>query len=104
MENYAEFGQWRSGVDNHGTLPDGATFSGPSGLKKALIDTRLDNLGRQVIRKMLSYALGRQLEYYDEAVVREIAAELKVSGYPMQELVLAIADSYPMLYKRHQHE
>ena len=104
LENYAEFGQWRSGVDNHGTLPDGATFSGPSGLKKALIDTRLDNLGRQVIRKMLSYALGRQLEYYDEAVVREIAAELKVSGYPMQELVLAIADSYPMLYKRHQHE
>ncbi len=80
LENYAEFGQWRGGVDNHGTLPNGAKFRGPAGLKIALKETRLDDLGTQIIRKMLAYGLGRQLEYYDETAVREIAAKLKPAG------------------------
>ena len=100
LENYAEFGQWRDGVDNHGILPNGAKFRGPSGLKIALKKTRIDALGSQVIRKMLAYGLGRQLEYYDEAVVREIAAKLKPAGYPMGDMVKEIANSYPFTTKR----
>ena len=100
MENYSEFGRWRNGVDNRGELPSGARFRGPQGLKKALIDTRLDDLGKQLIRKMLSYALGRQLEYYDEAVVREIAKKLKGSGYPLKDMVIEIGLSYPFTIKR----
>jgi hypothetical protein len=100
LENYAEFGQWRGGVDNHGTLPNGAKFRGPAGLKIALKETRLDDLGTQVIRKMLAYGLGRQLEYYDESVAREIAAKLKPAGYPLGEMVREIASSYPFTTKR----
>lgn len=100
LENYGEFGQWRRGVDNHGTLPNGARFRGAAGLKLALIDTRLDDLGTQVIRKMLAYGLGRQLEFYDEATVLRIAAKLKPAGYPMRAMVKEIALSYPFTTKR----
>lgn len=100
LESYGEFGQWRSGVDNRGTLPNGAQFRGPEGLKLALIDTRIDDLGRQAIRRMLAYALGRQLEFYDEAIVREIATKLAPNGYRLGDLVLEITDSYPFTTKR----
>jgi hypothetical protein len=66
----------------------------------ALIDERLDDLGSQAIRKMLAYALGRQLEFYDEATVKEIAARLKPTGYRFGDLVLAITESYPFTMKR----
>jgi hypothetical protein len=100
LESYAEFGQWRGNVDDRGTLPSGAKFRGPAGLKLALIDERIDDLGSQAIRKMLAYALGRQLEFYDEATVKEIAAELKPTGYRFGDLVLAITESYPFSMKR----
>jgi hypothetical protein len=100
LESYAEFGQWRAGIDDRGTLPSGAKFRGPTGLKLALIDERIDDLGSQAIRKMLAYALGRQLEFYDEATVKEIAAELKPTGYRFGDLVLAITESYPFTTKR----
>lgn len=100
LESYAEFGQWRGGIDDRGTLPSGAKFRGPAGLKLALIDERLDDLGAQVIRKMLAYALGRQLEFYDEATVREIAEKLKPTGYRFGDLVLAITASDPFRMKR----
>ena len=100
LESYAEFGQWRGGVDDRGTLPSGAKFRGPAGLKLALIDERIDDLGSQAIRKMLAYALGRQLEFYDEATVKEIAAKLKPTGYRFGDLVLAITESYPFTMKR----
>ena len=100
LENYAEFGQWRPNVDNRGTLPNGARFRGPEGLKIALREWRLDDLGTQVIRKMLAYALGRQLEYYDEGTVRRIAATLKPSGYPMGDMIKEVAESRPFLMRR----
>ena len=100
LENYAEFGQWRGGVDNQGMLPNGARFRGPEGLKIALREWRLDDLGTQVIRKMLAYALGRQLEYYDEATVRRIAAALKPTGYLMGEMLKEITGSIPFTMRR----
>ncbi|MGB0326252.1 MAG: DUF1592 domain-containing protein [Akkermansiaceae bacterium] len=100
LESYADFGQFRSGVDNRGALPNGATFRGPAGLKLALVDTRLDNFARQIIRKMLAYALSRQLEYYDEAVVIDIANRLKPKGYPLREILIAVTESDPFLKKR----
>jgi hypothetical protein len=100
LESYADFGQFRDGVDNRGSLPNGATFRGPAGLKLALVDTRLDDFARQIIRKMLAYALSRQLEYYDEAVVIDIATRLKPKGYPLRDILVAITESDPFLKKR----
>ena len=49
---------------------------------------------------MLAYALGRQLEYYDEPAVRKILAQLEADDYRFQTLIKAIVNSYPFLYKK----
>ncbi len=83
-----------------GGLPDGTTFSGPAGLKRALLETRHDDLVRQVVSKMLAYALGRQLEYYDEPTVRTILATLEADDYRFQTLLQQVVTSYPFRYKK----
>ena len=76
----------RRTIPSGGALPDGTAFSGPAGLKRALLETRHDDLVRQVVSKMLSYALGRQLEYYDEPAVRTIIAALEADDYRFQTI------------------
>lgn len=100
LENFATFGQMRRGRDDAGTLPNGASFRGLAGLKLALIDNSLDDLGKQVIRKMLAYGLGRQLEYYDEGTVIELAHRLKPEGYLLGDTVKAISTSLPFTHRR----
>ena len=87
-----------------GSLPDGTSFAGPAGLKRVLLDHRHDDLVRQVVSKMLAYALGRQLEYYDEPAVRTIIAALAADGYRFQTLLQEIAASYPFQYKKNRPE
>ena len=87
-----------------GGLPDGTTFTGPAGLKRALLDTRHDDLVRQVVTKMLAYALGRQLEYYDEPAVRTILSALQADDYRLQTLLQEIVASYPFQYKENPAE
>jgi len=87
-------------IDAAGSLPDGTRFTGPAGLKRALLDQRHDDLVRQVISKMLSYALGRQLEYYDEPAVRTIVAALEDDDYRFRTLLRSVVTSYPFQYKK----
>ncbi|MBL6704540.1 MAG: DUF1585 domain-containing protein, partial [Planctomycetaceae bacterium] len=51
------------------------------------------DLAEQLTRKMLAYAFGRQLEYYDEATLRELATELATDGRRLQTLIHAIVRS-----------
>ena len=81
-------------------MPEGAVFEGPAGLKKALIEHRHDDLARQTVTKMLAYALGRSLEYYDEPAVRKIIRALEGDGFRFQTLLREIVFSYPFLYKQ----
>ncbi len=83
-----------------GSLPSGAAFDGPAGLKRTLLEERHDDLVRQTASKMLAYALGRQLEYYDEPALRKILAALEADDYRFQTLVKKIVASYPFLYKK----
>ena len=94
----------RRAIPSRGALPDGTAFSGPAGLKRALLETRHDDLVRQVVSKMLTYALGRQLEYYDEPAVRTIIATLEADDYRFQTLLQAIVASYPFQYKKNPAE
>lgn len=82
------------------TLPDGTPFKGPIGLRKVLLDKHRDDLTRQLTTKMLSYALGRQFEYYDEPAIRSITQELAQNDSKLQSLVKGIAMSYPFQYKK----
>ncbi len=83
-----------------GLLPDGTSFTGPAGLKRALLETRHSDLVRQVSAKMLAYALGRQLEYFDEPALHSILGALEKEGYLFKTLLREIVTSYPFRYKK----
>lgn len=78
LENYDATGAWRvhdgrADVDASGELPDGQKFTGPAGLRSLLAE-RNDDFRRCFIEKLLTYALGRGLEYHDACAVERIAA------------------------------
>ena len=87
-------------INASGALPSGTTFLGPTGLKQALLEERHSDLVRQTASKLLSYGLGRQLEYFDEPAVRAIIAALEDDGFRFRTLVKAIVLSFPFQYKK----
>ena len=104
LEHFDWFGRWRprlkrEPIDATGKLPDGTHFEGLSGLKRVLLEKRLEDLVRQTVRKMLAYALGRSLEYYDERTVRVLTKHLAGEHYRFRELVRGIVHSAPFQFK-----
>ncbi|MEM6362903.1 MAG: DUF1592 domain-containing protein [Planctomycetota bacterium] len=104
LERFDWFGRLRRDrlhrIDDRGELPDGTQFQGLEGLNAVLTEQRTDNLIRQLVQKLLSYALGRQLEYYDEPAVRRIIAAIDQEENRMQPLIHQIVQSYPFQYQR----
>ena len=86
-------GRRRRNTDVRGELPSGTVVHGLAGLREALVAERRDDLVEQITRRMLSYALGRQLEYYDEATVRDIIDKVESSDRRLQSLIHAIVRS-----------
>jgi len=104
LENFDAIGRWRDKiagepVDASGVLPGGEVVDGPQALKEALL-RRKDLFIRHLTEKMLAYALGRGLEYYDTPVVREIGDQLRRDGYRAETLVFAITRSLPFQNRR----
>ena len=105
LENFDAIGRWRDEdengetIDSSGELPDGSRFSSPEELK-AMISGRLDDFSRNLVEKLLAYALCRRLEGYDEIVVDELMQEIAQDGYRMQTLVTAVVTSYPFTHRR----
>lgn len=87
-------------IDTHAVLPDGTTFHGPSGLKQILIEKYHGDLVHQTVSKMMIYALGRQLEYYDEPAIHRIKEELKADDFRFHTLLRGVISSYPFQYKK----
>ena len=105
MENYDGVGKWRTEdagrtIDVSGTLPDGTKFSGPAGLKKALETKDRDAFIATVTSKLLTYALGRGLQYYDEPTVRAIDREAARDNDTLPALINAIVKSTPFQMRR----
>ncbi|MBI1367183.1 MAG: DUF1592 domain-containing protein [Planctomycetes bacterium] len=108
LENYDAIGRWRDQehdqpIDTRGVLPDGTKFDGPNGLKTILM-ARKDDFARCLTEKMLTYALGRSLEYYDACATRKIVTRLKDNDYRFSALVKGIVESYPFRYRRNLHD
>ena len=107
LENYDAIGRWRSSdvhgkpVDSDAVLPDGTKFSTPAELKAILMKQR-DKIARNLCRKMLGYALGRPLEYYDEPVINELLKTMRANDYRVQSLIMAIVQSHPFQYRSHK--
>jgi hypothetical protein len=105
LENYNGIGAWRtkdggSDIDASGKLPDGTKFSGPAGLKKTMSTSKREEFAATVTEKLLTYALGRGLEYYDQPTVRAILRECNAGDYRMRDLIQAVAMSTPFQMRR----
>ena len=112
LDNFDAVGKWRTTdtirtwnvyyissianvpIDASGTLPDGTKFDGPVGLRKILMD-RPDQFVTTVTEKLLTYALGRGVEYYDQPTVRSIMREASRGNNRWSALILGIVKSTP---------
>jgi mono/diheme cytochrome c family protein len=98
LENFDVIGGWRtvdeSGrpVDATGATPSGAKLEGLSGLRSLLLE-QPDHFPRTVAEKLLSYALGRRLEYYDQPAVRQIVRDAAANEYRWSAIILGIVKS-----------
>jgi hypothetical protein len=105
LENFDAIGRWRDkdengrAIDASGELPDGKRFSSPKELK-AIIAERSDDFSRNLVERLLAYALCRRLEGYDEIVVDGLMQKIAADGYRMQTLIGAVASSYPFTHRR----
>ncbi|MSO21373.1 MAG: DUF1592 domain-containing protein [Acidobacteria bacterium] len=106
LDNFDGIGKWRtvSGsermpVDASGVLPEGTRFNGPAELRKILL-TRSDQFITTVTEKLLTYALGRGLDYYDQPTMRRIIRESAAGDHRWSTLILAIARSAPFQTRR----
>ncbi len=99
LENFDAVGQWRdvdagAPIDASGVLVDGAKVDGPVALRKAIV-SRPQTFATTMTEKMLTYALGRGMDYYDMPVVRGIVREMAKNDYHFSSLVLGIVKSAP---------
>ena len=105
LENFDAVGRWRthgesnSPIDASGVLPNGVAFDGPAGLRQALLhDPAL--FATTVTEKLLTYALGRELGYYDAPAIRAITRDAARSDYSFSSLMLGIVNSTPFQMRR----
>jgi hypothetical protein len=99
MENFDAIGRWRdrdaaNTIDASGVLPDGTRFDGVAGLKKILLADK-DQFVNTVAEKLLMYALGRNLQYYDQPSVRAIVRGAAASNDTLASLVIGVVKSAP---------
>ena len=97
LENFDAVGGWRDAeggtpVDSSAVLPDGTRFRGPAGLRAFLVDQPRQFV-EAMTEKLLAYALGRRLEYYDRPTVRGIVLEAAAGDYRLSDIVLGIVRS-----------
>ncbi len=105
LENYDGVGKWRdkeagATIDASGKLPGGAKFVQPAGLKKLLLAGYRDQFDTTVTEKLLTYALGRGLEYYDKSAVRAIMKQAAQEDFRMSALISGIVRGTPFQMRR----
>jgi hypothetical protein len=99
MENFDGIGKWRSEdsgvpIDASGQLVDGTKMSGPAGLRQALLKYS-PQLARVMTEKLMTYAIGRGVEYHDMPLVRSIVRDAERNNYRFSSIVLGIVKSAP---------
>ena len=106
LENFDAIGRWRSNsggepIDASDVLPDGTAFNGPSELREAIL-RRPDSFVETFTRKLLTYAAGRGMEYYDAPAVRRIVRAAAEDDYRFSALVdgVVTSDVFRMKLKR----
>lgn len=102
LENYDGVGLWRTSygrdpVDSTGELPDGRTFAGPEEL--AALVAADPAFSACVVEKLMTYGLGRIVDYRDYSELHAIAARFEEGGYRLSDAIVAIVQSAPFRYR-----
>ena len=105
FENYDAIGRYRTKdnslpIDASGKLETGEPFGNAADLRSILLNQKREYFTRCITEKMLTYALGRGLEYYDKRTIDGIVIRLKGNNYRFNELVQGIVSSLPFDMKR----
>ena len=105
LENFDAIGSWRDTseagepIDASATMPSGASFDGPAGLRDVLLG-RGDSFVRTVTEKLLAYALGRGLEFSDQPSVRQVVQNAADDNYRWSSVIVGIVESAPFQWRR----
>jgi mono/diheme cytochrome c family protein len=106
LENFDAVGKWRaldeSGgpIDASGSMPDGTKFDGADGLRQALLGS--DRFVMTLTEKLMTYALGRGVDYYDEPAVRAIVRTASRDDFRFVSLIRGVVQSVPFQMRRAQ--
>jgi mono/diheme cytochrome c family protein len=97
LENFDAIGHWRTtddgaAIDPSGTLFEGTRVNGPVALR-AMLASRPETFVGVMTEKLMTYALGRGLDYYDMPAIRKIVADAKVHGFRFSDLVNGVVNS-----------
>jgi hypothetical protein len=98
LENFDVIGGWRPNADASGSTLSGQKIEGLTGLRNLLLDDP-EQFPRTVTEKLLAYALGRPLNYYDRPAVRTIVRNAAKSNYRWSDIVTGIIQSPPFLLR-----
>lgn len=105
LENFDAIGRWREkndqglAIDSAGKLPDGKEFSTPAELKRLLAKREAD-LARNLTVRLMAYALGRQLEGYDDVVIDQLMVKIAADNYRMRTIITEVITSYLFTHRR----
>ncbi len=99
LENFDAIGKWRTAsdgipIDASGVFPDGTQFAGVPGLRKLLLSHR-EEFVQTLTERLLTYALGRDIEYYDLPAVRKIKRDAAKHDYSWSSIIEGIVRSMP---------
>ena len=105
LENFDGIGAWRDvdgtfPIDPSGELPTGEEINGPDGLKNVLKSR--ETFIRTLSENLLTFALGRGLEYFDKCAVDEICRELKANDFRFSALLNGVVNSKPFRFSNLQ--
>jgi Protein of unknown function (DUF1592)/Protein of unknown function (DUF1588)/Protein of unknown function (DUF1587)/Protein of unknown function (DUF1585)/Protein of unknown function (DUF1595)/Ca-dependent carbohydrate-binding module xylan-binding/Planctomycete cytochrome C len=109
LENFDGTGAWREQdgpfpIDAAGQLAGGESFNGAADLKMILLTRKKEEFTRCLCDKMLTYALGRGLEFYDKCAIDQISKGVAKSRYKFSSLIMEVVKSVPFQMRRGEGE
>ncbi len=106
MDNFNAIGQWRTtdaaqSIDASGLLPDGTKFNGVAEMKKDVVRNP-EEFVSAVAEKLLMYAIGRNVQYFDQPALRTIVHQAARHNYTFSSLILGVVESVPFQMRESQ--
>ena len=107
LENFDAIGRWREkneagvAIDSMGKLPSGSSFTSPAALKQLLAKREVD-LARNFVERLMSHALGRKLEGYDEIIIDRLMTRAAQDDFRVKTIITEVITSYLFTHRRVQ--